>query len=266
MNPRTFISCRPVNAPRCQLDSAKPGTKPSARYGPRMAYDAAPGQIVIFGGYDGSNYLNETWTWNGITWTELSPATSPGARRELSGFTYDAAHGQLFAFGGETCCSAYGDTWVFQIPWNMGNVNVCPRDTPLLHRAAARSHSLTRLHRQPRSVPREWSRKGPAAWTSRWRPAALVAGRFLRAVRVQPTPSSPRLRLDCGWARCNCLTTAGPAGELAGLCQRPGNCSSVRPGHADHCSNQRAVWLIRPRAGWRGRRVHRGSGQPERLK
>ena len=47
-----------------------------------MAYDAATGQLVLFGGFDQQHGadLNDTWTWNGTTWTQLSPATSPPAR------------------------------------------------------------------------------------------------------------------------------------------------------------------------------------------
>jgi hypothetical protein len=53
---------------------------PSDRDGASMAYDSANGgQLVLFGGYNGA-YDNDTWTWNGTTWAQLSPATSPSAR------------------------------------------------------------------------------------------------------------------------------------------------------------------------------------------
>ena len=46
-----------------------------------MAYDAAAGTVVLFGG--ANFHLFDTWTWNGTTWTEQHPAPArpPGARQ-----------------------------------------------------------------------------------------------------------------------------------------------------------------------------------------
>ena len=62
-----------------------PQTSPSVRYSPAMAYDAAHGQVVLFGGAalnpDGTmKELNDTWVWDGSNWTEKSPQTSPPVR------------------------------------------------------------------------------------------------------------------------------------------------------------------------------------------
>ena len=32
-----------------------------------MAYDAAHGQVVMFGGFTGGTVLNDTWIWDGTT-------------------------------------------------------------------------------------------------------------------------------------------------------------------------------------------------------
>jgi hypothetical protein len=81
-----------------------PTTSPSPRQvGPgtgAMAYDAAKGNVVLFGGYSESNQpLGDTWTWNGTTWTQRQPATSPPARI-ASAMAYDAATGTVVLFGG----------------------------------------------------------------------------------------------------------------------------------------------------------------------
>ena len=42
------------------------------------------GKIVMFGGCSNSicsSYLNETWIWNGTTWAQQAPATSPSGRQ-----------------------------------------------------------------------------------------------------------------------------------------------------------------------------------------
>ena len=51
--------------------------QPAARSGAAMAYDAANGTVVLFGGQRTSRTLNDTWTWGGSGWTQAHPATSP---------------------------------------------------------------------------------------------------------------------------------------------------------------------------------------------
>ena len=63
-----------------------------------MAYDAATGNIVLFGGYT-RRPLDDTWTWDGSTWTKQAPAPSPSARYATS-MAYDAATGNIVLFGG----------------------------------------------------------------------------------------------------------------------------------------------------------------------
>ncbi len=43
-----------------------PATSPPARHNADMIYDAATGNVVLFGGYNGQR-LNDTWTWDGAT-------------------------------------------------------------------------------------------------------------------------------------------------------------------------------------------------------
>ena len=55
---------------------------PAAKPGPRrhhgMAYDAARRRIVLFGGYNDvtGRVLNDTWEWDGTTWTQATPAVA----------------------------------------------------------------------------------------------------------------------------------------------------------------------------------------------
>jgi hypothetical protein len=78
--------------------SPLPGT------GPGMAYDAADGQVVLFGGSAG-----RTWTWDGSSWTRRTPAHSPPPSGSyFYGLAYDAADGEVVAFGGTA-----GETWTW---------------------------------------------------------------------------------------------------------------------------------------------------------
>jgi hypothetical protein len=95
---------------------------PSPRYGAAMAYDAATGTMVLFGGYELASgalgVLNDTWTWNGTTWTQQHPAVSPPAlNRASAAMAYDAATGTvvLSEVDGSTW-TWNGTTWTQQTP------------------------------------------------------------------------------------------------------------------------------------------------------
>ena len=59
-----------------------------------MAYDPVHHQTVVFGGLDGGgNVTATTSVFNGTSWTQLSPATSPSARFGAV-MAFDQAHSQ----------------------------------------------------------------------------------------------------------------------------------------------------------------------------
>ena len=89
-----------------------PQTSPLARSGHAMAYDSAHGQVVLFGGYNGS-YFGDTWVWDGATWTQKSPPGSPSARTYHT-MVYDSTRGQVVLFGGVDANSTkLSDTWLW---------------------------------------------------------------------------------------------------------------------------------------------------------
>lgn len=81
-----------------------------------MAYDAARGVIVLFGGIVGGSPANDTWLWDGTDWSQALPAIRPPVRASAS-MTYDAAREQVVLFGGEDFTSPMADTWT----WNGRN-------------------------------------------------------------------------------------------------------------------------------------------------
>jgi hypothetical protein len=86
---------------------------PSPRTSFALAFDAARGRTVLFGGLTGATTtaLGDTWLWDGADWTQVFPAHSPGARWHTR-MAYDAARGRIVLFGGGSQTSAYpGDTW-----------------------------------------------------------------------------------------------------------------------------------------------------------
>ncbi|MDP3147779.1 MAG: kelch repeat-containing protein [Ignavibacteria bacterium] len=89
-----------------------PSTKPTARNEHAMCYISS-GRVLLFGGYDGSSYLQDTWVYdvNSNTWTQLSIDTPPGVRSE-TGMAY-IGNNQAILFGGKNSYAKLGDTWLF---------------------------------------------------------------------------------------------------------------------------------------------------------
>jgi hypothetical protein len=81
-----------------------------ARAGASMAYDAAHGKTVLFGGSAGpGGGLNDTWLWDGSSWSE-SAAIGPSARRGAE-MAYDPIHQRVVLFGGTSPMGFLADTW-----------------------------------------------------------------------------------------------------------------------------------------------------------
>jgi hypothetical protein len=92
-----------------------PPSSPPARSGMGMAYDAAIRRIVLFGGCcrQGGSLFNDTWTWDGTTWTRMHPSISPPGTAVM-GMAYDGTNGEVVMFGGETTPGSTESTWT----WN----------------------------------------------------------------------------------------------------------------------------------------------------
>jgi hypothetical protein len=93
-----------------------PAAAPSPRQGPGMVWDGAAGNVVLFGGVDANGTpLNDTWTWDGTTWTQQFPTVSPSGRRfDTQNMAYDAVTRTVMIFGGLAANnSVLGDTWLW---------------------------------------------------------------------------------------------------------------------------------------------------------
>jgi hypothetical protein len=110
----------------------QPATSPTPRLWHGMAFDAAHGTIVLFGGCPNTTctpaYLGDTWVWNGTTWTvQTGLLQSPGPRLSpamaYSGTTFNSG---VVLFGGSNSPNtALGDMWI----WN-GTSWYTPEITP----------------------------------------------------------------------------------------------------------------------------------------
>lgn len=83
-----------------------PPASPPARSGSAMGWDPVHHQVVLFGGGTtgaGGAILFDTWTWDGHTWTQRHPATTPQIwllASSTQGFmAFDPVHAQLVMVG-----------------------------------------------------------------------------------------------------------------------------------------------------------------------
>jgi hypothetical protein len=72
----------------------------------------------MFGGSNNNTgNSNQTWTFNGTTWTQMSPATIP-SMRFFPAYDYDSVRGMIAMFGGGEGKNAgdiyLQDTWEYK--------------------------------------------------------------------------------------------------------------------------------------------------------
>jgi hypothetical protein len=106
-----------------------PANNPPARDSHAMAYDATRSQVVLFGGGQpviisstprtgpsskpGIVAFDDTWAWDGVNWSQKSPASIPPARYS-NGMAWDSARNQVVLFGGRDIhYRPLNDTWVW---------------------------------------------------------------------------------------------------------------------------------------------------------
>ena len=91
-----------------------PDPSPSPRATHAMAFDGSNQGVLLFGGSlsnDGS-LSNETWSWDGASWTRLAPVDRP-TPRSFPAIAYDAARREIVLFGGLVDSTPVADTWVW---------------------------------------------------------------------------------------------------------------------------------------------------------
>ena len=86
---------------------------PTPREGHAMAYDSTRHRVVLYGGelYSGVTSLDDTWEYDGTSWTLLEPAHSPPGRA-FAAAAYDSARHRVVLFGGkDSNGNALDETW-----------------------------------------------------------------------------------------------------------------------------------------------------------
>ena len=89
-----------------------PKESPPARSYLAMTYDPVSGKILAFGGFDGTSYFDDTWSFDGTSWAQISTQSAPPVRAAAE-MTYDSVIQKVVLFGGYDGTNYLGDTWLW---------------------------------------------------------------------------------------------------------------------------------------------------------
>ncbi|MFH0793360.1 MAG: kelch repeat-containing protein, partial [bacterium] len=91
---------------------------PQAREGHVMGFDSARQQTVLFGGFDGINFLGDTWLLGSTGgWTQAVQTGPAPDVRAYAAMAYDSLRNRLVMFGGKNAAAILGDVWFYATDW-----------------------------------------------------------------------------------------------------------------------------------------------------
>jgi N-acetylneuraminic acid mutarotase len=92
--------------------------EPDPRRFAGLVYDQTLKLTVYFGGYDGTDYRDDTWTWNGTAWTKVKTKDDPENRGQMA-IWYDPLAKKTILFSGigrpniDSKVTRFNDMWSF---------------------------------------------------------------------------------------------------------------------------------------------------------
>jgi len=103
---------------------------PASREETAMAFDGTQRRMLLFGGFNcippapcTSQFFNDTWAWDGTSWSQLAPAAPPSARMRQT-LAFDENRSTLVLFGGEDASLV-----VRPETWELESRHVCAQTT-----------------------------------------------------------------------------------------------------------------------------------------
>jgi hypothetical protein len=148
----TDTSAKPVmfrwNQDAARWDSVTAATLPTCVNEAQFVYQVHNGRPLVTGGLcGGSGFVDDTFEWDGTTWTKITPVRGGSTSREVdAAMAYDTAAQVTVRFGGHNSITAVPDaqTYVYRNNrWRRvaNNSNPAPRSMPLFRRDAERGVS-----------------------------------------------------------------------------------------------------------------------------
>ncbi|HEV8456281.1 MAG TPA: kelch repeat-containing protein [Gemmatimonadales bacterium] len=106
---------------------------PLGRYQSAGIYDPTRNRMLIYGGFDGTNWLGDTWSLTldfDPRWSQLTfSGSTPGPRTGHSAI-YDLGRDRLVLFGGNFAMTGYNDVWTLSLGATPAWTQIIPSGTP----------------------------------------------------------------------------------------------------------------------------------------
>ena len=112
------------------------GTRPSARSFHCAVLDSARRRVLVFGGWDGRNILNDVYELRfdlspTPSWQRLTPAGTPPVGRDAAAAVYDPVGDRMIVFGGNCPAGRLNDVWSLERGGDSNRwVQLVPKGTP----------------------------------------------------------------------------------------------------------------------------------------
>ncbi|MEO0478935.1 MAG: hypothetical protein AAF196_05595 [Planctomycetota bacterium] len=103
-----------ANAQAQDWTDASPALSPPARTGASFVFDPVRGNSVLFGGTGlGGGLLNDTWLWNGVSWSQVPPSPLTPSARSGHAMVFEPSTQRIIVFGGRDGTGLRSDTWTW---------------------------------------------------------------------------------------------------------------------------------------------------------
>lgn len=91
-----------------------------------LVYDSNRRKTVLFGGLGTSDYLNDTWEYDGTTWSQINTSLSP-PNRDAHAMVFDSHRSVTVLLGGYSSSgSRLNDTWEYNGAWHQVSTTQSP--------------------------------------------------------------------------------------------------------------------------------------------
>ncbi len=108
--PTALLGLASATTAQLAWQQLSPAVHPSGRWNMALAADEGRRRVVLFGGWNGAAFTNETWEWDGASWEQLSPLAAPPGRYG-PGMVYVAHRSRTLMFGGLSGPTYFNDSW-----------------------------------------------------------------------------------------------------------------------------------------------------------
>ena len=175
------------------------GTSPAPRIGATLVVDGAGRRAILFGGWDGTRILNDTWELKlgpQPAWTQLHPGGVAPSPRVDHAAVFDPATRRMLTFGGfDQAAHRFGEVWQLVVSEEVAAAaatKAAAAGQPAATKPAASARVATPKAAIPK-VPAGKVAAAPAAPAPK--PSSAAAGALVLSVK---TPS--RGKLDVSWS------------------------------------------------------------------